>query len=178
MDLNSLYPSVIRALNMAPETVIGQVRPVISDARVHEDMTLKKKSFAGSWEGRFSTEEYEAVMEQKRDVALTVDWEDGRTDVLSGAEMYQLVFDSNMPWMLSANGTIFTTEFEGVIPGILKRWYAERKELQKKLKKAKDAGNAVEIEYWDKRQLVKKILLLSSLLDWQPYLLCGFAGLR
>ena len=116
MDLNSLYPSVIRALNMAPETVIGQVRPVISDARVHEDMTLKKKSFAGSWEGRFSTEEYEAVMEQKRDVALTVDWEDGRTDVLSGAEMYQLVFDSNMPWMLSANGTIFTTEFEGVIP--------------------------------------------------------------
>ena len=161
MDLNSLYPSVIRALNMAPETVIGQVRPVISDARVHEDMTLKKKSFAGSWEGRFSTEEYEAVMEQKRDVALTVEWEDGRTDVLSGAEMYQLVFDSNMPWMLSANGTIFTTEFEGVIPGILKRWYAERKELQKKLKKAKDAGNAVEIEYWDKRQLVKKILLNS-----------------
>ena len=161
MDLNSLYPSVIRALNMAPETVIGQVRPVISDARVHEDMTLKKKSFAGSWEGRFSTEEYEAVMEQKRDVALTVEWEDGRTDVLSGAEMYQLVFDSNMPWMLSANGTIFTTEFEGVIPGILKRWYAERKELQKKLKKAKDAGNAVEIAYWDKRQLVKKILLNS-----------------
>jgi DNA polymerase elongation subunit (family B) len=161
MDLNSLYPSVIRALNMAPETVIGQVRPVISDARVHEDMTLKKKSFAGSWEGRFSTEEYEAVMEQKRDVALTVDWEDGRTDVLSGAEMYQLVFNSNMPWMLSANGTIFTTEFEGVIPGILKRWYAERKELQKKLKKAKDAGNAVETEYWDKRQLVKKILLNS-----------------
>jgi DNA polymerase elongation subunit (family B) len=161
MDLNSLYPSVIRALNMAPETVVGQIRPVISDARVHEDMTLKKKSFAGSWEGRFSTEEYEAVMEQKRDVALTVEWEDGRTDVLSGAEMYQLVFDSNMPWMLSANGTIFTTEFEGVIPGILKRWYAERKELQKKLKKAKDAGNAVEIEYWDKRQLVKKILLNS-----------------
>ena len=161
MDLNSLYPSVIRALNMAPETVVGQIRPVISDARVHEDMTLKKKSFAGSWEGRFSTEEYEAVMEQKRDVALTVEWEDGRTDVLSGAEMYQLVFDSNMPWMLSANGTIFTTEFEGVIPGILKRWYAERKELQKKLKKAKDAGNAIEIEYWDKRQLVKKINLNS-----------------
>ena len=54
MDLNSLYPSVIRALNMAPETVVGQIRPEISDARVHEDMFLKKKSFAGSWEGRFS----------------------------------------------------------------------------------------------------------------------------
>jgi DNA polymerase elongation subunit (family B) len=161
MDLNSLYPSVIRALNMAPETVIGQIRPEISDSRVHEDMTLKKKSFAGSWEGRFSTEEYEAVMEQRKDIALTIDWEDGRTDVLSGAEIYQLIFDSQMPWMLSANGTIFTTAFEGVIPGILKRWYAERKDMQKMLKKAKDAENKAEIEYWDKRQLVKKINLNS-----------------
>jgi len=161
MDLNSLYPSVIRALNMAPETIVGQIRPEISDARVHEDTTLKKKSFAGSWEGRFATEEYEAVMDRRKDIALTVDWEDGRSDVLSGAEIYQLIFDSHMPWMLSANGTIFTTEFEGVIPGILKRWYAERKEMQKKLKKAKDAENKAEIEYWDKRQLVKKINLNS-----------------
>ena len=161
MDLNSLYPSVIRALNMAPETIVGQIRPEISDARVHEDMTLKKKSFAGSWEGRFSTEEYEAVMDQRKDIALTIDWEKGGSDVLSGAEVYKLIFDSQQPWMLSSNGTIFTTEFEGVIPGILKRWYSERKELQAHLKKAKDAGNAIEIEYWDKRQLVKKINLNS-----------------
>ena len=161
MDLNSLYPSVIRALNMAPETIIGQIRPDISEARVHEDITLKKKSFAGSWEGRFSTEEYEAVMEQRKDVALTIDWEDGKSDVLSGAEIYKLIFDSNMPWMISSNGTIFTTEFEGVIPGILKRWYAERKDLQKMLKKAKEAGNATEVAFWDKRQLVKKINLNS-----------------
>jgi len=161
MDLNSLYPSVIRALNMAPETIIGQLRPDISESRIHEDMTLKKKSFAGSWEGRFSTEEYEAVMEQRKDVALTVDWEDGKSDVLSGAEIHKLIFDSHMPWMLSANGTIFTTEFEGVIPGILKRWYAERKDLQKQLKKAKEAGNAIETAFWDKRQLVKKINLNS-----------------
>ena len=161
MDLNSLYPSVIRALNMAPETVIGQIRPDISEARVHEDMTLKKKSFAGSWEGRFSTEEYEAVMEKRKDIALTIDFENGQTEVLSGAEIYKLIFDNNQPWMLSSNGTIFTTEFEGVIPGILARWYTERQELQAQLKKAKDAGNAIEIEYWDKRQLVKKINLNS-----------------
>jgi len=161
MDLNSLYPSVIRALNMAPETVIGQIRPEISDDRVHTDMFLKKKSFAGSWEGRFATEEYDVVMEQRKDVPLTLDFENGQTEILSGAEIYKLIFDSNNPWMLSANGTIFTTEFEGVIPGILKRWYSERKELQAKLKKAQAAGNKVEIEYWDKRQLVKKINLNS-----------------
>ena len=161
MDLNSLYPSVIRALNMDPATIIGQIRPEISEGRVQEDMGLKKKSFAGSWEGRFSTEEYEVVMEQKRDVPLTVDWENGQSDVLSGAEIYKVIFDSNKPWMLSSNGTIFTTEHEGVIPGLLKRWYSERKELQGMLKKAKDADNKTEIEYWDKRQLVKKINLNS-----------------
>jgi DNA polymerase elongation subunit (family B) len=161
MDLNSLYPSVIRALNMAPETIIGQIRLEISDARVHEDMNLKKKSFAGSWEGRFSTEEYEAVIEKRRDISLTVDFENGQSQVMSGAEIYKLIFDSQNPWMLSSNGTIFTQEFEGVIPGILKRWYAERKDMQKMLKKAKEAGNKAEIEYWDKRQLVKKINLNS-----------------
>jgi DNA polymerase elongation subunit (family B) len=161
MDLNSLYPSVIRALNMAPETIVGQLRPEITEARVHEDMNLKKKSFAGSWEGRFGTEEYEAVMACRKDVALTIDWENGKSDTMSAAEIYKLIFDSHTPWMLSSNGTIFTHEFEGVIPGILKRWYAERKELQSMLKKAKEAGNETEVVFWDKRQLVKKINLNS-----------------
>lgn len=161
MDLNSLYPSVIRALNMAPETIVGQLRQDLTDARIHEDMTLKKMSFANSWEGRFGTEEYEAVMDKRKDIALTIDWEQGDSTVMSGAEIYKLIYDSHNPWMLSANGTIFTTEFEGVIPGILKRWYAERKDLQKMLKKAKEAGNATEVAFWDKRQLVKKINLNS-----------------
>lgn len=161
MDLNSLYPSVIRSLNMAPETIIGQIRAETSDARVKEDMTLKKKSFAGSWEGRFGSEEYEAVMDKRKDIALSLDWENGTSEVLSGAEIYKLIFESHQPWVFSANGTIFTHEFEGVIPGILKRWYAERKELQAMKKKAQDAGNYTEVAFWDKRQLVKKINLNS-----------------
>ena len=40
-------------------------------------MGLKKKSFAGAWEGRFGTIEYEAVMEKRRDISITVDWENG-----------------------------------------------------------------------------------------------------
>jgi len=161
MDLNSLYPSVIRALNMAPETIVGQLRSDHTEAYLHEQMTLQKKSFAAAWEGKFGSLEYEYVMEKRKDIAITIDWEDGRSDVLSGAEIYKLIYDSHMPWMLSANGTIFTTEFEGVIPGILKRWYAERKELQAMKKKAIEAGNETEIAFWDKRQLVKKINLNS-----------------
>jgi DNA polymerase elongation subunit (family B) len=161
MDLNSLYPSVIRAMNMAPETIVGQLRPVMTDEMLHNAQTLEKKSFAAAWEGHFGTLEYAAVMDQRRDVSITLDLEDGSSHVMSGAEIYKLIFDSNQPWMLSANGTVFTYEKEGVVPGLLKRWYAERKELQAKKKKAIEAGNSLEIAFWDKRQLVKKINLNS-----------------
>jgi len=161
LDINSLYPSAIRALNMGPETIIGQLRPTMTQTFIDEQMTLKKKSFAAAWEGVFGSLEYTAVMEQRRDVDLTIDWEDGNVDELSGAEVYKLLFDSNQPWMISSNGTIFTYEKEGIIPGLLKRWYSERKEMQAKLKECIKAGNKVEEEYWDKRQLVKKINLNS-----------------
>ena len=161
MDLNSLYPSVIRALNMAPECVVGQLRPLDTDAFIEEQMTLQKKSFAGAWENKFGSLEYEFVMQQRRDAVVTIDWEDGTSETKSGAEVYKLIFDSNNPLILSANGTIFTSEFEGVIPGLLKRWYTERQDMQSMKKKAVNAGNKAEEEFWDKRQLVKKINLNS-----------------
>ena len=161
MDLNSLYPSVIRALNMDPATIVGQLRQDLTQAFIDDQMTLQKKSFAGAWEGKFGTLEYTAVMEQRKDVDITVDLESGESEILSAAEVYKLIYDSNQPWMLTANGTILTNEFDGVIPGLLKRWYQERKELQTMKKKAIDAGNQTEIAFWDKRQLVKKINLNS-----------------
>jgi DNA polymerase elongation subunit (family B) len=160
LDINSLYPSVIRALNMGPETIVGQLRSTGTDAYIDGQMA-KGKSFAAAWEGMFGTLEYESVMNQEIGTDLTIDWESGEKDIVSAAEIYRLIYESNQPWMLSANGTIFTWEKEGIIPGLLKRWYAERKEMQAKLKEAINAGNKIEEEYWDKRQLVKKINLNS-----------------
>jgi hypothetical protein len=93
----------------------------------------------------FGTLEYESVMNQEIGTDITIDWEDGSSDILSAAEVYRLIFESNQPWVLSANGTIFTYEKEGIIPGLLKRWYAERKEMQAKLKEAINAGNKIVI---------------------------------
>ena len=160
MDINSLYPSVIRALNMGPETIVGQLRQDYTQAYIEGEMA-KGKSFAAAWEGRFGSLEYEFVMNKDRANDITIDWENGETSIMSGAQIYELIFDSSKPWMLSANGTIFTHEHEGIIPGLLKRWYAERKEMQAKLKEAVKAENKIEEEYWDKRQLVKKINLNS-----------------
>ena len=161
MDLNSLYPSAIRALNMAPETIVGQLRPTATDEYIEKQMTVHKKSFAAAWEGMFGSLEYHTVMDQDKATDVTIDWANGDSVVMSGAEIYKMIYDSNQPWMLSANGTIFTHEFEGVIPGLLKRWYAERKELQAKMRDSLNAGNKIETEFWDKRQLVKKINLNS-----------------
>jgi DNA polymerase elongation subunit (family B) len=160
MDINSLYPSVIRALNMGPETIIGQLRQDYTKAYIEGEMA-RGKSFAAAWEGRFGSLEYDFVMSQNRSSDITIDWENGETSIMSGAQIYELIFDSGKPWMLSANGTIFTHEHEGIIPGLLKRWYAERKDMQAKLKDAIKAENKIEEEYWDKRQLVKKINLNS-----------------
>ncbi len=160
LDINSLYPSAIRALNMGPETIVGQLRQTMTDDYLQNQMA-KGKSFAASWEGKFGSDEYEAVIKKEIGTEVTIDWENGDSDKLSAAEVYRLIFESKQPWMISANGTIFTYETEGVIPGLLKRWYAERKEMQAKLKEAIKAENKVEEEYWDKRQLVKKINLNS-----------------
>jgi len=160
IDINSLYPSTIRALNMGPETIVGQLRLTATDQLIKQRMA-EGSSFAAAWEGLFGTLEYTAMMNQDRGTEITIDWEDGSETTHSAAEVWYMMFDSNQPWTISANGTIFTYEREGVIPGLLKRWYAERKQMQAKVKAAIEAGDKVAEEYWDKRQLVKKINLNS-----------------
>jgi DNA polymerase elongation subunit (family B) len=157
IDINSLYPSAIRALNMGPETIVGQLRPTMTNRYIRDKMN-SGSSFAAAWEGLFSSLEYTAVLNLEKGTEITIDWQGSEESVHSAAEVWHMIFDNNQPWMLSANGTIFTYEKEGVIPGLLKRWYAERKEMQAKLKECK---NAEDEEYWDKRQLVKKINLNS-----------------
>jgi DNA polymerase elongation subunit (family B) len=171
VDINSLYPSVIRAINMGGETIVAQVRQTLTDHYMKEkgrNLAEGKKYFkegdddvtgAILWENMFGSLEYTAVMNQERGTMLTVDYEDGRSEEMSAAEVWKMVFDSHKPWMLSANGTIFTYEKEGVVPGLLTRWYTERKVIQKQ---AKEAYGTDMYDYYDKRQLVRKILLNSA----------------
>jgi DNA polymerase elongation subunit (family B) len=157
MDLNSLYPSLIRALNMSPETIVGQVRQQQTKHEIKEWLD-KGEGFADYWDGKFAVHEYDQVMAKNKAYDVIIDWENGTSTEMSAAEAYELIYLNGNPWMLTANGTIFTFEKQGVIPGLLARWYSERKELQKK---AKEAYGTDMFEYWDKRQLVKKINLNS-----------------
>jgi len=157
IDINSLYPSAIRALNMAPETIVGQLRPTYTEKYIEEKMA-EGGSFADAWEGLFGSLEYTAVMDQEPGREITVDWEGGGSDVMMARDIFKLIFEGRQPWILSANGTIFKYDTKGIVPGLLERWYSERKELQAK---KKDAQTAEDKAFWDKRQLVKKINLNS-----------------
>ena len=157
IDINSLYPSAIQALNMGNEAIVGQLRPTMTERYINEKQD-SGKSFAMSWEGLFATLEYTAVMNKEIGTEIIVDWEDGKNDTYSAAKLWKMIFDDHRPWMLSANGTIFSSETKAVVPELLHRWYKERKELQVKLR---EATTPEDIEFWDKRQLVKKINLNS-----------------
>ena len=160
LDINSLYPSVIRALNMGPETIVGQLRQDMTVPFIRQEL-LAKKTITEAWENLFGSLEYTAVMDRSTSINITIDWEAGGSDTGRATDIYELIFDKRQPWMLSANGTIFSYDKEAIIPGLLQRWYAERKEMQKKQKAAIVSGDAIQEEYWDKRQHVKKIVLNS-----------------
>ena len=132
VDINSLYPSAIRALNMGMETVVGQLRPTMTEHYIDEQVAKHKKTVPGAWEGIFATLEYTAVMEKQRGTEITIDWQNKEKSIHSAAEIWEMIFNSNQPWMLTANGTIVSYERRGVVPGLLERWYAERKTLQAK----------------------------------------------
>jgi DNA polymerase elongation subunit (family B) len=173
VDINSLYPSVIRAVNMSPETIVGQIRPDLTDDFLKIQVKQHKKSFADAWGNVFGSLEYQAVMDtNSHTTPLKIDFEDGSTATVTAREIYDLVWNSGKKLTLSANGTLFDSGKPGLIPSVLSRWYKERKELQAEAKKwakkadeATDAAAKAEAKkqaaFYDQRQLIKKILLNS-----------------
>ena len=156
MDLNSLYPSILRSTNLSTETIIGQIRHTLTVPMLEEF----KWEPARAWEGKFACPEYELVMDKNDETQLYIDFENGEQLPATGAEIYSIVFESGQPWVLTSNGTIVRQDRKGVIPGLLERWYSERKVLQKNAKEYKGVDDE-QFAFWDKRQLVKKINLNS-----------------
>lgn len=144
VDLKSLYPNTIRALNMSPEKIIGQFVNQEDDWR---------------------------AIRLKLDIECTLVLENGE-EVIKPASEWKKVF-ADLKWAVSAYGTVFDQgNGRGVIPDILRFWYTERKRLQAENKKwikiAKDLPDGVEKDLalknaddFDLLQLTKKISMNS-----------------
>ena len=141
---------------MSTETIVGQVRHTLTEPMIESPNNGRDGYVARAREGKFATEEYELVMAKDADSKLlTVDFANGDTIQATGAEIYDPVFNSGETWLITANATIFSMTTRALPSGLLERWYAERKELQAKARESPDDKDA--FEFWDKRQLVKKI---------------------
>ena len=64
-------------------------------------------------------------------------------------------------YSVAANGVIYDTKQKGFISSILEKWFAERVEYKNLRKKYEAEGDAAKAEYFDRLQLVTKILLNS-----------------
>lgn len=154
VDINSLYPSCIRALNMSTETIIGQIKSDLTEKLINKRIYQDKLSFADSWHGLFGTLEYNHVV-NKDQTPLTIEFENGGNIEMTGEELHEFVWSKGL--ILSGNGTIFKNDKPGIIPQLLTRWYAERKELQKKAKTVAQLATGIDIPA-DLEEKVKQIL--------------------
>ena len=144
VDITSLYPSVIRALNMSVETFIGQ---------------FKEEEFA--WEG---------IRAKDDNLWCLIDDYDDEGVAQTGAQWYEWLRENG--YAVSAFGTVFDQSKPGMVADTLTFWFSERKRLQKEKKKysalakkekdpvKKDEYTKLE-EHYDLLQLTKKIQLNS-----------------
>jgi DNA polymerase elongation subunit (family B) len=128
VDINSLYPSAIRALNISPETIVGQIRSTETKALIAERIAAGTKR-AEAWDGLFSTVEFQHMLDRSG-APIWVDFDDGTERQMSGRQLHDYIFEPKNHLCITANGTIFKTKNEGIIPQLLEKWYVERQTMQ------------------------------------------------
>lgn len=149
VDLKSLYPTTIRAMNISPEMFIGQFI-----------------AFEDDWAG----------IRAKDQLMHILRFDDGETVEATGEEWHKILRAKK--WCITAYGSIFDqSRGMGILPAILEFWYNERKRLQAEKKKwTKIAASLKKLPeklaeyeealkqeaYFDLLQLTKKIQLNST----------------
>lgn len=175
-DVNSLYPSLIRMLNISPETLVGQFDTSRTKAKLKNLIETKQADdMTSAWHHFTGVLEYHDIVDdggnEFQDLTLNFEW--GESETRTGSEWNQW-FKDNPGFCLTANGTVFRYDEQGIIPYTLDLWYANRKDGQKKSKDYKKQAEIVKntdkeeykrlielSKYWNRIQHVLKILLNS-----------------
>ena len=141
LDFTSLYPSIIRSLNMGIETLVGRV--------VH----------SGKFDNQWSLKELKQM-----DPERVVDIEKIRKDrTISSSQikigdLVNIIEKNNL--IISAPGVMFRKDKSSVVCEILSDWFAKRQEYKKLMKKAyKEDNDPVMGSFYDRRQHAYKIKL-------------------
>ncbi|TFH08235.1 MAG: hypothetical protein E4H14_06830 [Candidatus Thorarchaeota archaeon] len=132
IDIKSLYPSVIIAINISPETIRGQF-----------------------------VEKFEAAeaIAKSTSMPLTLELETGKTVEMTALEFREWLKERK--WAISGYGTVYDQTVRGIIPMVLSGWFDKRIEYQKLMKQMDAAGEKEKAAYYDRLQYVYKIKLNS-----------------
>lgn len=182
-DFNSLYPTIIRMVNISPEVLVGQFVLEKTEEefekwfdfyggnRVGAPVAVSRKASTQAWSHFTGTLEYHMIIDETDDeLTLQIEGEE-ESITLPAKEWKQILKDNN--WSISGNATVFNLNREGIVSKCLTTWYNERVEYQKKAKeynkkqtKETDPVKLKEYKnleaYYDMVQLVKKIFLNST----------------
>jgi len=132
LDITSMYPSVIRSLNISPETKIGKVT---------------------GWN------EEEFINKSKEKTYTMINKKGKEMGKMTKQELQQYFDEANVS--ISSNGIIYRTDKQGLIPALLEKWFNERVEMRKLVKKFNEQGDTEKENYFDRRQHIQKIVLNS-----------------
>jgi len=132
LDITSMYPSVIRSLNISPETKIGKV------TGWNEEEFINKNT----------QKTYTMLNKQGKEMGK-----------MTKPELQQYLDEAEVS--ISSNGILYQTEKQGLIPALLEKWFNERVEMRKLVKKFHEEGDKVKEQYFDRRQHIQKIVLNS-----------------
>jgi len=132
LDITSMYPSVIRSLNVSPETKIGKVT---------------------GWN------EEEFINKSKEKTYTMLNKNNKEMGKMTKQELQKYFDEADVS--ISSNGIIYRTDKQGLIPALLEKWFNERVEMRKLVKKFHEEGDTQREQYFDRRQHIQKIVLNS-----------------
>ena len=132
LDITSMYPAVIRTLNISPETKIGKI----------------KGWDAEKFLSKGNTKTYSIVNSDEKEMGKLTE-----TELKNYFERTEV--------SVSSNGVMYRTDKQGLIPALLTKWFNERVEMRKLVKKFHEQGDTEKQQYFDRRQYLQKIILNS-----------------
>lgn len=139
-DLTSLYPSLIRTLNISPETIFGKVT------------NWNEQDWMNKVEKDYVIEPYSTIQDKLMGTDI-------KPISISHSNFWNYITENNLS--IASNGLLLKQDKDGLIPSILTHWFNERKRLSKLAEEYGNKGDEVNYKYYDQRQLIQKILLNS-----------------
>ena len=141
LDFTSLYPSIIRSLNMGIETLVGRV---VNRGKFDNQWSLKELK-------SMDPNTVVTIEKVKKDRRLS------HTQVKVG-DLIEIIEGNDL--IISAPGVMFRKDKSSVVCEILSDWFAKRQEYKKLMKKAyKEDNDPVMGSFYDRRQHAYKIKL-------------------